>query len=140
MIQDEEYGPAMRALTDRQRKFVLAMAADPFGSAAAWARAAEFSDKSQAAKVTGHRLKHDEKVQKAITELARTHLQTFGPMLATAGLLRIASDPKHKNHLRALEMLANRVGLHETTEHHVTVERTDRTGAAMVERIKELAG
>lgn len=138
-MTDDDWGPAMRALTDKQRGYVLAMAADPFGNPTRWAKAAGYSDKSQAAKVTAHYLAHNPKVEAAVQEFARSSLHTLGPMLATAGMLRIARNPNHPKHMRALETIANRVGLHETTEQRMSVHHTDRTGVAMLERIKELA-
>jgi phage terminase small subunit len=83
MKEDEtEYGPGMRALTLRQRKFVLAMAADPFANQTQWARAAGFREGGQSynsLKVAGHRLAHDPKVQAACAEVAKAHSGTFGP-------------------------------------------------------------
>jgi phage terminase small subunit len=129
----------MARLTDKQRLYVLSMAADPFGTPTGWARAAGYSDHMERAKVAGHTLSHDPKIEAAVQEYAKTALGTLGPMLASAGLLRIARKKDHPHHFRALEAIANRVGLHETTEHHVKVQHTDRTGAAMIERIRALA-
>jgi hypothetical protein len=131
------YGPAMRALTPLQRRFVLAMASDPFGNSARWARAAGYSNVKEGAKVRGHFLIHDARIEAAAFEVARARLDCEGPLLATAGLLRIARDRNHPKHARAVEMLANRVGLHEVQEVHV--RRTDATGEGIVARIKALA-
>jgi len=139
MDEMTDYGPAMRALPERKRRFVLAMASDPFGYQADWARAAGYSDESGRATVTASELLRDPQVQAASYEVSRAHMMTLGPVLAAAGLLRIARDRSDPKHFRALETLANRVGLHETSEHRVSVEHTDRTGVAMVERIKRLA-
>lgn len=138
-MSDEHFGPAMRALGPMQRRFVLAILADPFGNGARWARAAGYSDASEAAKVTAHRLLHDPKVEAAIAEMTREQLNVLGPVLATAGLIRIARNAKHPKHFQALEALANRTGFHETSEHRVSVHHTDRTGVAMAERIRALA-
>lgn len=135
----DDYGPAMRALNEMQRKFVLAMAADPFGSQKDWAIAAGYSDVSDGAKVRGHHLVHNPKIQAAVYEVSRALMQTNGPMIAAVGMLKIAQNPNHPRHTWALEALANRVGLHEQTEHTVRVEHTDRTGKAMAERISALA-
>lgn len=131
----------MRALSEMQRNYVLAQGADPFGNPTRWARKAGFSEASKGAlRVTAHRLAHDVRVQAAVMEFARGTLSAVGPILATSAMLRVAANPKHPKHLRAAEMLANRVGLHETTEHVVNVNHSDRTGAAMAERIKQMAG
>jgi hypothetical protein len=42
--EEVEHGPAMRALTDKQRKFVMAALADPEGNPVAWARLAGYRD------------------------------------------------------------------------------------------------
>jgi phage terminase small subunit len=134
-----ELGPAMLALNDAQRRFVFAMASNPFGTQKEWAIAAGYSDVKDGAKVRAHELLHNPKIERAVREYAKFHLGTFGPLLASAVMLRVARNPRHPQHLRAAEMIANRVGLHETTQHVVSVEHTDRTGAAMVEKIKRLA-
>lgn len=140
MAEDlQQFGPLMQALTEQQRRFVLAMLADPLGGPAKWARAAGYSDSSEAAKVSGFRLVHSGKIMEAVREESERHMHTVGPLLAVGVMIRIARTNGHKDQLRAAEALANRVGLHELSEHKVTVERTDRTGAAMVERIRALA-
>lgn len=139
IYEDIELGPLMRALTEKQRRFVMAMACDPFGSASGWAKAAGYSDTGEACKVRGSQLIHDPRIEAAVAEFARGCLNTVGPLLGTHALLTIAADREHPKHLRAVEMLLNRVGLHEKTEHHVSVAHIDQTGAAMAERIKRLA-
>lgn len=139
MTDDRHYGPAMAALTDLQRKYVLAMATNPFATPTEWARVAGYSQHSAGSRKAGHDCSHNPKIEAAVFEVAQSILQTEGPMLAAAGLLVIARDKSHPKHLRALETLANRVGLHETTEHTVKVEHRDLTGDAMLSRIKALA-
>jgi phage terminase small subunit len=110
-IPDLTLGPAMQRLNEMQRRFVLAMAADPLGSQWEWAVAAGYSDKSGAAKVRAHHLLQSHDVQAAILEVAKRLLGTVGPMIATKTLLRIAADPDHKENLRAAEFIASRAGL-----------------------------
>jgi hypothetical protein len=133
-------GPAMRALTEKQQRYVLAMLADPFGNPTKWARAAGYSDASGGAKVKAHYLSHDPRIEAAVQEVARTALNGRGPLLGLAVVMRAAANPKDKNHFKAGVALLNRTGFHETTEHHVNVNHTDGTGQAMVARIKDLAG
>lgn len=128
----------MMALTEMQRKFVLAMASDPFGGAKKWAIAAGYSNVKDGAKVRGHELVHSPKIEAAVLEVGRSMISTVGPVLAAHAMLRVAANPKAKNHLRAVEMLANRVGLHEVQE--INVRRTDLTGDALIERLRLLAG
>lgn len=133
-------GPAMMALTELQRRFVLAMVSDPFGNRKEWAKAAGYSDKSNGAKVVGFRLMHETpKVEAAITEVARSLMFCEAPVLAVAGLLKIARNERHPKQLRALETLANRTGLHELSESRIMVEHRSESTEAMVARIRELA-
>ena len=134
-----DWGPAMAALTDKQRMYVLAMASDPFGNPTQWAKAAGYSDVKEGAKVRGHELSHHPGVDAAIKEYSRQALGTLGPMMATAGLLRIAEKPDHPDHFKALLAIANRVGMNETTEHHVMVQHMDLRGDALLEKIRGLA-
>lgn len=135
----EGYGPKMGALTEKQRRYVLAMLSDPLGNPTAWARAAGYSDVKEGAKVRGHHLAHDDRITEAAQEEAQRHLLTVGPVLAVGVMMRIARTKGHKDQLRAAEALANRAGLHEVSEQRVNVTKTDRTGAAMIARIRELA-
>lgn len=127
----------MAALSEKQRKFVLAMLADPYGNPTKWARAAGYADCGANARVKGHLNIHSPAVEAAVLEVSRSMMATVGPVLAAAGLIRMAGNPKHRNHARAVEMLANRVGLHEVQEVHV--RKTDQTGDALMARIKALA-
>jgi len=133
------FGPKMRALTPKQRGYVMAQLSDPLGNPTQWARDAGYSDHKLAAKVTGHHLAHDDRMIEAIREEARRHADTVGPTLGIGVMMQIARNPEHPHQLRAAEMLLDRVGFGVVTEHKVSVEHTDRTGVAMVERIRQLA-
>ncbi len=90
-------------------------------------------------RVRGHHLSHDPAIEAAALEYAAGRMRTVGPALAIEVMFRAAANPKHPKQLRAAEMIANRVGLHETTEHVVNVNHSDRTGAALLERIRTVA-
>lgn len=135
----EGFGPKMRALSEKQRAYVLAMLSDPLGNPTKWARAAGYSDVKGGAKVRGHHCAHDDRVMEAAQEEAARHLHTVGPVLGIGVMFQIARTNGHKHQLKAAEALANRAGFHEKTEHLVNVNHRDQTGAAMVERIKTLA-
>ena len=92
-----------------------------------------------AARVHAHRLRHDPKIEEAVFEFAAHTMHRDGPMLAVAGIMQIARDRNHPKQLRALETLANRVGLHELSEHRVRVEHSEESAEAKVERIKRVA-
>jgi hypothetical protein len=133
----DEFGPAMKLLNSKQRAFVLAMAADPRGNAAEWARAAGYSDKAEGAKVHAHRLLRKAVIEDAIFEVARRNMNTLGPLLAARGMLRIAANERHPEHSKMLLAVADRVGLHPKSEHKVMVEHKDDRG--MMELVARLA-
>ena len=120
----EELGPHMLALRPKQRLYVKAMLADPFGNPTEWSRMAGFSDASQGCKVMGHRLTHGDlgsRVLEAVREECARNLGTVGPVLAIGVMLQIARDPKHRRQLDAALALADRSGFHVRTEHHIRV-------------------
>lgn len=139
-LAPERFGPAMRALNERQQKFVLYWLNHPKCTAAAAAKAAGYSDDAASVKVQGYRLRHDERVIAAIQEVSSQLLRTKGAVLGIGTIMRIAENDKHPDQLAAAKALADRSGFHGTTEHKVKVEHRDETGTAMVERIKKLAG
>lgn len=134
-MEDEELslGPAMAALTEKQRGFVFAMISDPLATPTEWARAAGY-DEGGSDRVAGHRLSRSAKIEAAANELARAHLSTFGPALGIGVMMMVARNPDHKDQLKAAAMLANRTGFHETTE-HVVVSKVERTPKAIDQRI-----
>jgi hypothetical protein len=135
---DLELGPAMAALSPRQRKYVLAMCAAPLDNPTEWARMAGYRDNGKTAiRVRAWELEHDDRIRAAVFEISRQLLGTVGALLATRQLIRIASDPKEKRHSQAVEAILNRTGFHEKQE--VQVTHADLTGEALIERIRSLA-
>jgi hypothetical protein len=59
--------------------------------------------------------------------------------LAIGALIRIAQDPNHKWHFQACVALADRAGFSPIARQEIRVEHRDKSGAAMMERLKELA-
>jgi hypothetical protein len=135
---EPEMGPAMRALGPKQRLFILAMLADPHDTQGAWAEAAGYSTKGDSHHVTACRMMQDPKIIAAAQEVARQHLSGNGPALAVRNLLNIAKNEKHPQHLKATEMILNRTGMSERTEHTVRVEHTT-SDAPMIELCRRLA-
>lgn len=129
----------MRALTEKQQRFVLAMFSRPTGTATGWVKAAGYSNSEGGFRVTAHRLMHDPKVSAAVQEFASQHLSVVGPALSLGVLMKIARTKDHKDQFKAAAALANRSGFHETTEHRVLVTRMDRTGEGALARIKAAA-
>jgi hypothetical protein len=137
MSELPEYGPRMLALTEKQRNYIKAMAANPFGASSAWARSAGYSDSSKGAKVAAFRLRHDPKIEAAVLEYASTLMHRDGPVLAVSVMMEIARDKEHPRRLAAAEAIADRIGLHRLSEHKIVVEH--QSTEAMVARIRELA-
>lgn len=138
--EDEGYGKAMEALTERQRRFVLAMIDVPGCSHAAAARAAGYSDIAEGAKVRGHYLAHNPAVQEAIREEAGKRLNAAS-LTAAGVLLAFLTDDAiaPKERIKAAGMLLDRSGFGASQTINVNKTVTDRTGPAMLERIAELA-
>ena len=113
-------GPAMQALTEKQRRFVLAMAA---GSVCVARRMGARRRLLERAKVSASACCARQRSRRRCTKSAGSSSTLSGPALATAALLRAAGNPKHKGHLKAAELIANRVGMHEVRE--VRVEHRD---------------
>jgi phage terminase small subunit len=136
----EALGPRMVALPDgRRRRFawLVACGANPTQAA----REAGYADPgghSASIRVQAHNLMHDQKVLDAILEAGRKVLQGLSPLAITAARA-VLQDKKHPAHARMIETVLDRTGFGGKTEHTVSVEHTDRTGVAMVERIRQLA-
>ena len=139
-IDDEErLGPAMRRLTSRQRRFVVAALEFPGATHEAIARRAGYSaSTSNSLKVQAHDNFASERVIAALHEEASKRLRSSA-VLGASVLVEIAQDKGHKDRLRAAEALLNRIGFHELSEHRVSVQHSDATGKALTERIAEIA-
>lgn len=126
----------MRALTERRRRFVLAMAADPLAPHSDWARAAGYSDTGEGCKVRASIMLQDEKVKAAVREVAQATLGTAGPMMAVKALLDVVAMPAHDQRIKAAEAILNRIGMGEKQQIEIT--HRDLTGDALIERIRFL--
>ena len=130
----EVLGPAMRALNERQRRFVLAyieQGKDGKPNALRAALAAGYGGgggvNEAALRVQGHRLVYNPLVQAAILELSKKEVNLAAAVIATPVTISIALNEKlsAKDRLRACEMLFNRGGMPALSEHKVTVEHVD---------------
>lgn len=130
----------MAALNERQRLFVMAMIEVPGCSNAAAARAAGYSDHLEAAKVRGHYLAHNPAVQAAIREEAGKRLNAAS-LTAAGVLLKLLTDDEiePKDRIKAAGMLLDRSGFGAAQTINVNKTVSDRTGAGMLERIRQLA-
>ena len=123
--EEGKLGPAMLALpTDGMRAFVYAMLDTGGQNQMLCAKESGYTGTERTLAVTGHRLAHDERVQAAIQEEARRRLNA-GAILAVNTVLSIAANATHKDQLRAATAILDRTGLHTTSEHKVTVERSE---------------
>ena len=116
------YGPAMRALSLRRRKFVNALVSVTNSPADA-ARIAGYQGSREVLGETGRRLKNTQEVLDAIDEEARKTL--YGAkLLATSVLVDIAGNKASKDgdRMRAAGMILNRVGMPEVFNQTITVE------------------
>lgn len=140
MSDDREYGPAMAALNERQRKFVLAMLEIPGCSHARAAREAGYSDVKEAAKVRGHYCAHNPAVQAALREEAGKRLNGLSVIAANV-MMDVMLDPKTgpKEKLKAAAAVLDRTGFAAAQNINVNKTVTDNSGKAIMERIAALS-
>jgi hypothetical protein len=120
-LATKSLGPAMRALTKRQRAFVVELLLRGDDNHTAAARAAGYKDSESDAgiRVTAYRLTHDPKVLAALKEESERRLRSTLPMAVNV-VAKIANDEtaKHGDRLKAASMIMNRAGMSDTIEHH----------------------
>lgn len=113
-------GPAMSALNDKQRAFVIAMFALGCRDPVEAARAAGYPDNGGTGiRVQAHRLAHNENVQAAILEESKRRVRSLLPFAVNK--LEEMADTPGKNQFPAVMAVLNRGGLHEIAERNVNV-------------------
>lgn len=136
---DEHLGPAMRELTEPQRRYVIALIETGARSKIEAARLAGYGPAHGTAAAASWRLSTNPKVLAAVREEADKRIR--GNALLGASILEeMASDPMldPKVRLKVATELLNRAGLVVATEHKVAVEhRVDE--ATILERAKRVA-
>lgn len=146
-INENGLGPAMLALTPKQRRFVLELQRGPagYGSAVRAVRAAGYgtpTSSSTAMRVEANRVLHNPKVQDALREIGGRIIraEAFQSIQTTAA---IARNAKHKDCLKANLALMDRGGFGVETVHHVEVAHSHKHSIAatpeVLERIRQLA-
>lgn len=136
---EEDLGPKMRALNERQRAFVTACLEIGTVDNVKAAALAGYTGDNRTLAVTGHRLAHTLAIQEAMHEEAGRRLHS-AKIMAVSELINIAQTaPQQKDRLKAIGMILNRTGMHELSEHKVTTRDESKTDAAMLERIGVLA-
>lgn len=123
---DEDLGPAMAALTEGQKGFVLAMLDTGGANLSLCYRSAYQDAKDEVGiRVNAHRLAHSEKIQAAILEEGRRRLNTGG-ILAVNTVLKLCNSANENVRLRAAQTVMDRVpGLSAMTMHKVEVARPE---------------
>lgn len=128
-----ELGPAMAALTSRQRAFVLALFDQNagHGALAAAARQAEYTGTPETLAKTANRLVNDDAVIAAIQEVTRKRIRSLGPA-AIEALQNLIKSPGHKDHARGLAMALDRIDP-QVTKQEIDVTHTivDHTKEAL---------
>ena len=137
----DELGPAMLALTDKQRRFVLAYVEFPQATGTALAQMAGYKQKvgSRIWAKTASKMLRDPGIIAAIHEVLSKTYRGRGAAIAQDVMLSIAKDSKHPKQLAAALALADRGGFAAAFEQKVTVEHRDQTSEAILARIQGLA-
>lgn len=140
MSDEAEYGPAMAALSEKQRAFVVAMLTVPGCSHAKAARIAGYSDVKDGAKVRGHHAAHNPAVQAALREEAGKRLNSLSVVAANV-MMDVMLDAKSptKDKLKAASAVLDRTGFAAAQNINVNKTITDISGKAIMDRIRSLA-
>lgn len=125
LFNPEKLGPAMEALTDRQRNYVVALV-EQGGSRAPLAYMKATGCTLESAQANYWRM-NTPAVYAAIREEADKRLRA-GALLGASVLVEIAEDSMHKDRFKAAARLLDQAGLIVATEHKVTVEDKRSTG------------
>ena len=111
---DATLGPAMRALNERQQAFVDYVVTTGTKNFAEAAREVGYSQNLGTSKVIGHKFRHSQGIADAIIEEGKRRVNLHLPMaLQTA--ITIASDPSHKDALKAALALMAMSGVSPVT-------------------------
>lgn len=134
----EQQGPAMRALTEIQRRFVCALAV--YGGnqreAARWAGYSASNENtlhagaSRAANLPAIRMAVDEESRRRLDQASIIAVSTLVELAAAN------SCADAKTRLKASEMILDRTGFHGKTE-HLVVHEDKRTSAELIKFIQE---
>ncbi len=133
----DHLGPAMQALNEGQRNFVIALLETGAKDNTLAAEMAGYSGTQGSRKVQAYRLIHNPKVLAAIREEGERRLRS-GAILGASVLIEIASDTMHKDRFKAAVELLNRSGLLVETQHRVIVENDTRSAEQIRSEVVEL--
>lgn len=136
VVDEESLGPAMRALTAAQQRFVLALCtmADPTDETSA-ARLAGYAQPGNGA----HFNMRNPKVLAAIREEADKRIRA-GALIGARALTEIAMDTQHKQRFQAAQALLDRAGLQVVAVQKIDVtHRDERSNEALIADIRRIA-
>lgn len=137
MSDEAKFGPAMRALTTRERLFVIALVESGMNQSKAYIAAGYSASSVSVITAESSRIAHRPKVILAMREEAERRL-TQGALLAAVAIMEIAGDPMHKDRFKAASRLLDQNGLVVTTKHEVHI-RDDRTTQQLIDKATDLA-
>lgn len=140
MSDDTELGPAMQALSERQRAFVIAMLEHPGISQTRAAELAGYQNSEGGMRVQGHILAHHPKVQAAIREETGKRLNSLSLLAANVMAdVMLSEDAPLKEKLKAAAAVLDRTGFAAAQNINVNKTITDHSGQAIMSRIRALA-
>lgn len=128
-----EWGPAVKALTEKQRLWLFRYI-DNGGKKAAAAIDAGYP--KEWANDTGSKLSRNPSILAAIKEVAESRIRGSA-VTAIDVMIQIMNDPTHKDRFRAAIEVANRSGMIVATQHEVKV--TTQDDSSTIQRIAILA-
>ena len=137
-----QWGPCMAALrSDRHRAFVLALYQVPpgYGANVKAAKMAGFGTNKttvQCWSVIASRLAHDDQILAALHEEDQKRIRASAPR-AIRALTNLIEDPGHRDHVRGISMVLDRVHPAET-HHTVEVHHTIDHDAEAIEQLRIL--
>lgn len=136
----EVLGPAMRALNERQRMFVCALAVYGGDQGEAYRIAGFNVANDNSARACASRLANSAPVVEAIKEEALRRLDSAS-MLAVSTLVELASikNPDNKVRLNASNSLLDRIGGFAGKTEHKIIIKDDRTTTELIDFIKRTA-
>jgi len=127
-IGGSELGPAMQALTEKQRKFVLSLYELPAGRGALTraAQRAGYGGKPNSVRQIAHALWNNEKVRRAFQEVGYKYIGTTA-VAAIQAARELIFQPEHPDHLKACRMFIDRGWpLENLTKQQIDVTHTQR--------------
>lgn len=138
MTDEWDLGPKMLALTEKKRRFVLELVADPLMSRAEAARLAGYSDVAEGAKVRAHELMHDQRIIDALHEQAGKRLWAIS-MKAAHRVEQMLDSDDDKVVLKAAVAVLDRTGFGAQQNINVNQTFRDESSKAILGRIEALA-